>query len=133
VASVREFKAGVKVVVCGYADAGNYGFILPKHIPDIVAKAGADIAMIDTLRKGNGKGLFDYLDELTINTFCSRARKLRIKVALAGNLTKNDILRIMRKNYCDIVGIRSLACRGGKRNNIIESSRVKEIRKLIIR
>lgn len=132
VKTVRSRTGRSKIVVCAYADAGINNLIRPERLPDIVRKAGADIAMIDTLTKGNGKGLFDYLSEKSISAFCLRAHNHGLKTALAGNLGKRDIIRIKNMGCCDIVGIRSLACRSRDRNGKLEAAKVKAIKKTIL-
>lgn len=131
VKAVREVRNKIRIVVCGYADAKLNKLILPEHIPCIVYKAGADVAMIDTFIKGNGLGLFDYLKEQQIDDFCLNSHKYGLRVALAGSLKEKDILKIKNKGLCDIIGIRGLACNGKDRNRGIEISRIKAIKKLI--
>ncbi len=131
VLTVKEYRKGIDIVVCGYADAHLHGLISPKRIPEIVLKSGASMAMIDTLSKGNGKGLFDYMSEQDIFSFCAGARRLGLKTALAGSLKKEDVERIVHGHYCDVIGVRSLACQGGKRTASIQVARVKAVKKLI--
>lgn len=131
VESLDKFGKKVCVVVCGYADAGINGYTLPQRIPEIVAKSGAHMAMLDTYIKGNGKGLFDYLSYADVKKFSLKAKNSGIMVSLAGNLNMDDVKLIKDGGFCDIVGIRSLACDKGRRTNSIRSSRVKLIKSLL--
>lgn len=131
VKTVRSRSRGIKIVACAYADAKTKGLFRPERLPNVAYRAGADIAMIDTLTKGNGKSLFDYISEKSVSAFCSRAHKYGLKTALAGNLREKDILKIKKMGCCDIVGIRALACRNGKRNQAVVASKIKAVKKIL--
>ncbi len=130
--TLLQIKAQAKIVVSGYADAQTAKIILPKHIPHIAHEGGAHVAMIDTLVKGNGKGLFDFLSVDELREFQSAAHRYGLRVALAGALKKEDILKIKKLNLCDLIGIRTLVCRDGDRSSSIEPSRIKEIKEMLI-
>lgn len=129
--AVRPINKNIKFAICAYADASLKNYILPKHIPAIVKEAGAHVAMIDTLSKGEGKGLFSFLSENEISNFFCQSRRLGLQVALAGSLKEEDVVKIRDKKFCDLIGVRTLACRGGKRSSVILAPRVKEIKKLL--
>jgi uncharacterized protein (UPF0264 family) len=131
VQAIKPVNKNIKVAVCGYADAALKSYILPKHIPRIVKEAGAQVAMIDTLSKGDGKGLFSFLSEGELLSFSRQSRHFGLQVALAGSLNEEDVIRIRDKKLCDLIGVRTLACRGGKRSSTILAPRVKEIKKLL--
>ncbi|MHA1320119.1 MAG: (5-formylfuran-3-yl)methyl phosphate synthase, partial [Promethearchaeota archaeon] len=61
VKAVKSYNENIKIVVAGYADRirmnSSPDFLL---LPNIAAKSGADIVMLDTFIK-DGKGLFDFL------------------------------------------------------------------------
>ncbi len=128
VQAIKYLNNTVKLVICGYADGESLGLFSYKDVPYVVYKSGADVAMIDTFVKNNSKGLFDFVREKDLSKFRSQSREYKLEVALAGSLTKDDIIKIRNNNFADIVGIRSLACREGKRNNNIEALKVREIK-----
>lgn len=130
--SVKSASSSVKVVICAYADAKLHGTIEPRVIPGIVREAGADVAMIDTYIKGNGKGLFDFLSLKEITNFKNKSSSLGLKVALAGNLKNEDIILIRDSRLCDIVGIRTLACENRNRNGKVNASSIGQIKKILI-
>lgn len=78
------------VVIAAYADFERIDTISPMEIPPLVAKAGADIAMIDTAVK-DGKRLFDFMDEKTLTEFTEANIKAGLKTALAGSLKFEDL------------------------------------------
>jgi len=116
VKAVKTYNENIKIVVAGYADRIRMNtspdFLL---LPNIAAKSGADIVMLDTFIK-DGKGLFDFLSVDQLKLFKNKAKKLNLEVALAGYLMK-DSLPMVKKIMPDIIGVRSIVCEGYDRNN----------------
>ena len=116
VKAVKSYNENIKIVVAGYADRirmnSSPDFLL---LPNIAAKSGADIVMLDTFIK-DGKGLFDFLSVDQLKLFKNKAKKLNLEVALAGYLMK-DSLPMVKKIMPDIIGVRSIVCEGYDRNN----------------
>jgi uncharacterized protein (UPF0264 family) len=116
VKAVKSYNENIKVVVAGYADKirmkTSPDFLL---LPNIAAKSGADIVMLDTFIK-DGKGLFDFLSVEQLKFFKNKAKKLNLEVALAGYLMK-DSLPMIKEIMPDIIGVRSIVCEGYDRNN----------------
>ena len=116
VKAVKNYNENIKVVVAGYADRirmkTSPDFLL---LPNIAAKSGADIVMLDTFIK-DGKGLFDFLSIEQLKFFKNKAKKLNLEVALAGYLMK-DSLPMIKEIMPDIIGVRSIVCEGYDRNN----------------
>jgi (5-formylfuran-3-yl)methyl phosphate synthase len=113
VKAAKECNPKVKVVAAGYADAEKIGSINPLLIPEIVKKANADVAMIDTATK-DGKTLLDYLSEKQIMEFVESAHSFGLEAALAGSLRKQDLAVIYRLG-ADIAGVRSAVCTNNDR------------------
>jgi (5-formylfuran-3-yl)methyl phosphate synthase len=111
--AVKECNPKTKIVVAGYADAEKIGAVNPMLIPEIAAKAKADIAMLDTSIK-DGKTLFDHLDAEQLKKFVSSSHHFGLEVALAGSLRKQD-LPIVYGLGADIAGVRSAACTNSNR------------------
>ena len=127
VKAVKNFNENIKVVVAGYADRirmnSSPDFLL---LPNIAAKSGAEIVMLDTFIK-DGKGLFDFLSVEELKLFKNKAKKLHLEVALAGYLMK-DSLPMIKKIMPDIIGVRSIVCEGYDRNNgMIKGHLIKEL------
>ena len=127
VKAVKMYNENIKIVVAGYADRIRMNtspdFLL---LPNIAAKSGADIVMLDTFIK-DGKGLFDFLSVEQLKLFKNKAKKLNLEVALAGYLMK-DSLPMVKKIMPDIIGARSIVCEGYDRNNgIIRGHLIEEL------
>ncbi len=116
VKAVKGYNEKILVVVAGYADqvrmSSSPNFM---SIPSIAAKSGSDIAMLDTFIK-DGKGLFDFLNDDQLIEFTNKAKDYDLKVALAGNIMKRNIINLKRISP-DIIGVRSVVCEDYDRNN----------------
>ncbi len=128
VKAVKGYNEKILVVVAGYADQVRMSSS-PKFmsIPSIAAKSGSDIAMLDTYIK-DGKGLFDFLNDDQLIEFTNKAKDYDLKVALAGNLMKRNIINLKRISP-DIIGVRSVVCEGYDRNNgVIKEHLIQELK-----
>ena len=116
VKAVKIYNKNIKVVAAGYADRVRMetspDFLL---LPNIAAKSGADIVMLDTYIK-DGKGLFDFLSVDQLKLFKKKAKKLNLDVAIAGHLMLDSLPKV-KKIMPDIIGVRSMVCEGYDRNN----------------
>lgn len=112
--AAKEYNPQVKVAAAGYADAQKIGSLNPLLIPDVVHKAEADIAMLDTAVK-DGTSLFNNLSTKQLQLFVNSAHELDLQVALAGSLRRQD-LPVIYALGADIAGLRGAACTGSDRN-----------------
>jgi uncharacterized protein (UPF0264 family) len=124
VKAVKDEYPEKSVVIAGYADYERLGTISPLLLPPLVARAGADVAMIDTGIK-DGKSLFDFIGESLLSHFIRESHDLGLETALAGSLTFND-LDDLRAIGPDIIGVRGMVC-GGDRNSAIRADLVKKV------
>ncbi len=115
VQAVDDINPDALVVASGYADAHRVGAVDPMEIPRVAADSGSDLAMVDTAIK-DGKTLFDFMDEKTIEKFTSKTHGYGLKSALAGSVTREQ-LPLLAELGCDVAGIRGAACIGGDRNS----------------
>ena len=128
--AVKEYNAGVKVVAAGYADFIRNRCLNPLEIPDIAYKTDVSVAMIDTKIK-DGMKLFDFLSGTQLKVFVRKSHERGLMAALAGSLTKEDVLRI-REIGADIIGIRGAACECDDRiKGRVQRARVVELAKVV--
>ncbi|KDE56372.1 (5-formylfuran-3-yl)methyl phosphate synthase [Methanoculleus sp. MH98A] len=111
------------VVIAAYADFKRIGTISPLAISPLVAKAGADVAMIDTGIK-DGKSLFEFMDEETLIRFVGQNQDLGLQTALAGSLKFEDLDALKRINP-EIIGVRGMVC-GGDRSTVVRAELVEK-------
>jgi hypothetical protein len=121
VKAVKDEFPGKQVVIAAYCDYKRLGTISPFAMAPLAARAGADIAMIDTGLK-DGKSIFSFMDETMLSAFTRTNRELGIGTALAGSLTFDDI-QLLRRIDPDIIGVRAMVC-GGDRNAMIREDLV---------
>lgn len=116
------------VVIAAYADFERLNTISPFDISQLVADAGADVAMIDTGIK-DGKGLFDFMNEEALVRFTEQNRDLGLQTALAGSLKFEDLDALKRINP-EIIGVRGMVC-GGDRSDSIRAELVEKAMMMI--
>ncbi len=124
--AVKELDPHKKVVVSGYSDHSRINSIDPMLLPDIGAKAGVDVVMVDTGIK-DGRSTFEFMNEEQLTAFTASIRKHGLESALAGTLKFED-LPMLRRIRPDIIGVRGMVC-GGDRTSCIKEelvSRLKE-------
>lgn len=117
-----------KVVIAAYSDFERLGTISPFAVSPIAAKAGADVAMVDTGRK-DGRSTLEFMDEAELARFTALNRKLGMDTALAGSLTMEDIPAIRRIGPA-IIGVRGMVC-GGDRSMGIRQDLVEAVQRLV--
>ncbi|HEX7299712.1 MAG TPA: (5-formylfuran-3-yl)methyl phosphate synthase [Solirubrobacteraceae bacterium] len=121
-------RPGVAVIAAAYADAERLpSRPLPPLLIARVARA-AEVAgcLIDTGVK-DGRGLLQWLAPAVIAQVAAEAHAADLHFALAGSLGLDD-LRAVRSLRADIVGVRSAACRDGRRDGALDLARVRRLR-----
>jgi uncharacterized protein (UPF0264 family) len=104
------------VIAVAYADPGcDCGIGVPRLI-STAARAGARGVLVDTLDK-SGARLCQLATPLTLARWVGEAHELGLTVALAGQLTADD-LPIVRDTGADIAGVRGAACHGGRTGRV---------------
>jgi uncharacterized protein (UPF0264 family) len=125
VRSIKGYDSNKFAVAAAYADYRRINSISPLLLPDVGAKVGADVVMIDTGIK-DGRSLFEFMREEELTRFVDDARDLGLTTALAGTIKFED-LDVLRRINPDILGIRGVVC-GGDRNDEIKQELVEEFK-----
>ena len=115
------------VVAVGYADADRARSLAPAVLVDVAARSGAQGILIDTADK-HEPGLCELVAPDTLAAWVKQAHGVRLLVALAGQLTADD-LPFLRNIGADIVGVRGAACDGG-RTGRVNADRVRALHAL---
>ncbi len=116
-----------RVVAVVYADTHPDG-LSPFELPGLASAAGAHAVMLDTAWK-NGTSLLGHLQEPELLAFARSARRLGLRVAVAGGLGPREISRLSRAAP-DVVGVRGAACAGG-RDGRVDRARVYDLSRLV--
>jgi (5-formylfuran-3-yl)methyl phosphate synthase len=123
IAAARHGSANV--IAVAYADYAAAESAHPRTVLDAAARAGAAGILIDTADK-TGPGLLGLLPLGTLRRLVSQARDGGLLVALAGQLTTDDLL-IVRDAGAHVAGVRGAACDGGRLGRIT-AARVRLLR-----
>ena len=120
---------GAVVVAAAYADARRvpHAPLSPELLPRVALAAGAVVCLLDTAVK-DGRGLLEWLSPDALASLVAEAHAAGLQMALAGALRAED-LPIVRDTEADIVGVRSAACRDGRRSGRLDVERVRALRR----
>jgi GNAT superfamily N-acetyltransferase len=116
------------VIAAAYADAERAPGLPPESLVAAAQCAGVAGCLLDTAVK-DGRGLFRWLDSRTLAALVAEAHAAGLEVALAGALRAED-LPAVRATGADIVGVRSAACRDGRRTAPLDPARITHLRTL---
>ena len=118
------------VVACAYADAARVpsGPLPPGELVAAAREAGVAGCLLDTAIK-DGRGLLSWLDPETLAGLVAEAHGAGLEMALAGELRAEDLPAI-RATGADIAGVRSAACRDGRRAAALDPARIARLRAL---
>jgi uncharacterized protein (UPF0264 family) len=116
-------KAAPEWVAVAYADWTSAQAPAPREVVSAAGECGCRGVLIDTFAK-EGPGLFGCLTVDDLQELARLARGRNLWLALAGRLSVADLPRV-----CDIapdvVGIRSAACRGSRRDAAIDPAAIR--------
>jgi uncharacterized protein (UPF0264 family) len=116
------------VIAAAYADAAR---VPSRPLPPGAVVAAARRAMVggclvDTAVK-DGRGLFEWLAPDALHALVTEGHAARLEMALAGALRAED-LPVVRATGADIAGVRSAACRDGRRTAPLDAGRIGRLR-----
>jgi uncharacterized protein (UPF0264 family) len=125
--AVREAVAGTAVVAAAYADAERVAPapLAPSLLPRVARAAGVEMCLLDTAVK-DGRGLLEWLSPDALTAIVEDAHGAGLQVALAGALRAEDV-PVVRETGADIAGVRSAACRDGRRSGRLDAARVRHL------
>jgi (5-formylfuran-3-yl)methyl phosphate synthase len=134
VAVLRAARAAVAgeadVVAVAYADAARVPArpLAPADLVAAARAAGVRGCLVDTAVK-DGRGLLRWLDPDALATLVAEAHDAGLEIALAGELRAEE-LPVIRATGADIAGVRSAACRDGRRTAPIDPARIARLREV---
>jgi (5-formylfuran-3-yl)methyl phosphate synthase len=127
--AVREaVDRGAAVIAAAYADAERVPSrpLPPGDVVEAARRAGVEGCLLDTAVK-DGHGLFDWLTPEALAALVSEGHAAGLEMALAGALRAED-LAVVRATGADIAGVRSAACRDGRRSAPLDADRIGRLR-----
>ena len=119
--------ADAAVVAVAYADAARVPSrpLAPSELVTTARQAGLSGCLIDTAIK-DGRGLLSWLDAEALAELVAEAHDAGLEMALAGELGAED-LPTVRATGADIAGVRSAACRDGRRTATLDPARIERL------
>jgi (5-formylfuran-3-yl)methyl phosphate synthase len=116
------------VIAGGYADAERVPSrpLGPGSLVSAAARAGVAGCLLDTAVK-DGRGLLEWLGPEALAELVADAHSVGLEVALAGALRAEDLPSV-RATGADIAGVRSAACRDGRRAAPLDPGRIARLR-----
>jgi (5-formylfuran-3-yl)methyl phosphate synthase len=127
--AVREaVDRGAAVVAAAYADAERVSGrpLPPGEVVEAACRAGVGGCLLDTAVK-DGRGLFEWLTPEALGALVAEGHAAGLEMALAGALRAED-LSVVRSIGADIAGVRSAACRDGRRTAPLDAARIGRLR-----
>jgi len=126
--AVESRPTGPTVIAAAYADAERVPSrpLPPGALVAAARRAGVGGCLVDTAVK-DGRGLFEWLAPDALAALVAEGHAARLEMALAGALRAED-LPAVRATGADIAGVRSAACRDGRRTAPLDAERIGRLR-----
>jgi uncharacterized protein (UPF0264 family)/GNAT superfamily N-acetyltransferase len=119
---------GAAVIAAAYADAERAPGLPPQSLVTAARRAGVAGCLLDTAVK-DGRGLFEWAAPDALAALVAEAHAAGLQMSLAGALRAED-LPLVRAIGADIAGVRSAACRDGRRTAPLDPERITALREL---
>ena len=129
--ALQDAVDGEAAVIAGaYADAARVPSrpLPPSELVAAAREAGVAGCLLDTAIK-DGRGLLSWLDGDALTELVDAAHAAGLEIALAGGLRAEELPAI-RTTGADIAGVRSAACRDGRRTGALDPGRIARLRAL---
>lgn len=116
------------VIAVAYADAARVPSrpLPPSELVTAAQRAGVRGCLVDTAIK-DGRGLLSWIAAGELAGLVAEAHGAGLEMALAGELRAEDLPAI-RATGADIAGVRSAACRDGRRTAALDPQRIARLR-----
>jgi hypothetical protein len=120
----RQLPAGTEMVAVAYADWERARSVPPAEVAKFAKRYRFRAVLIDTWGK-DSKTLLDFIKPAALAELVDGLRRVYAKVAVGGSL-KPEQLKQLKGVTPDYFAVRGSACAGGKRDGVIDASRVKK-------
>lgn len=125
----RELPVGMEMVAVAYADWERAKSIPPGELARFAKRFRFKAFLLDTWNK-DGKTLLDFTTPAEIADLVDGLKRLSITVALGGSLRPEHVKQLKGVNP-DYFAVRTSACAAGKRDGVIDATRVKKWKEAI--
>jgi uncharacterized protein (UPF0264 family) len=120
----RELPAGMEMVAVAYADWERAKSVPPAEVVRFAKRFRFRAFLLDTWGK-DGKTLLDFLKPAEVAELVESVGRVGMKSAVGGSL-RPEHLKQLKGVAPDWYAVRASACAAGKRDGVIDTSRVKK-------
>jgi uncharacterized protein (UPF0264 family) len=120
----RELPVGMEMVAVAYADWEKAKSISPAELAKFAKRFRFKAFLLDTWNK-DGKTLLDYMTADEIAELVEGLKRMYITVAVGGSL-RPEQLKQLKEVKPDFYAVRTSVCAAGKRDGVIDETRVKK-------
>jgi uncharacterized protein (UPF0264 family) len=120
----RQLPVGMEMVAVAYADWERAKSVPPAELVRFAKRFRFRAFLLDTWGK-DGKTLLDFLKPAEVAELVESLQRVGVKVALGGSL-RPEHLKPLKGVTPDWYAVRGSACAAGKRDGVIDTSRVKK-------
>jgi uncharacterized protein (UPF0264 family) len=125
----RQLPLGMEMVAVAYADWERAKSIPPGELARFAKRFRFKAFLLDTWNK-DGKTLLDFTTPAEVADLVDGLRRLSITVAIGGSLRPEHVKQLKGVNP-DFYAVRTSACAAGKRDGVIDATRVKKWKEAI--
>jgi uncharacterized protein (UPF0264 family) len=125
----RQLPLGMEMVAVAYADWERAKSIPPGELARFAKRFRFKAFLLDTWNK-DGKTLLDFTTPAEVADLVDGLKRLSITVAIGGSLRPEHVKQLRGVNP-DYFAVRTSACAAGKRDGVIDATRVKRWKEAI--
>ena len=121
----RELPAGVEMVAVAYADWEKAKSVPPAEVVKFARRFRFKAFLLDTFTKDGKTTLLDHLKPAEVAELVEGVQRMGIKAAVGGSLRPEQVKQFKGLTP-DYYAVRASACAAGKRDGVIDATRVKK-------
>lgn len=125
----RQLPVGMEMVAVAYADWERAKSVSPQELAKFAKRFRFKAFLLDTWGK-DGKTLLDFMTAAEVIELVDSLKRLFITVAIGGSLRPEHV-RQLRAAAPDYFAVRTSVCAAGKRDGVIDATRVKKWKEAI--
>lgn len=120
----RELPVGMEMVAVAYADWERAKSVPPGEMVRFAKRFRFKAFLLDTWGK-DGKNLLDFASPGELAELVASLKRVEMTVAIGGSL-RPEHLKQLKSVTPDYYAVRTSACAGGKRDGVVDATRVKK-------
>jgi uncharacterized protein (UPF0264 family) len=126
----RELPIGAEMVIVAYADWERAKSVPPAEVAKFAKRFRFKAFLLDTWGKDGKTTLLDFMSAREIAELVDGLKRVSTTVAIGGSL-RPEQLRQLKGVVPDYFAVRTSACAAGKRDGVIDATRVRKWKELL--